>query len=97
MSGASPNRAVIVREMTPAPPAREPLSATRAPMSRSIESAASLSDGRLTSAASRAMEGERVVASANFLIDAETKVQGAVKSFEEPPTEGAAKTAGALK
>nr|AEH26510.1 efflux transporter [uncultured Acidobacteria bacterium A11] len=28
-------------------------------------------------------EGERVVASANFLIDAESKVQGAVKSFEE--------------
>jgi hypothetical protein len=30
-------------------------------------------------------EGERVVSSANFLIDAESKVQGAVKSFEEPP------------
>jgi membrane fusion protein, copper/silver efflux system len=30
-------------------------------------------------------EGERVVASANFLIDAEAKVQGALKSFEEPP------------
>lgn len=29
-------------------------------------------------------EGERVVSSANFLIDAESKVQGAVKSFEEP-------------
>ena len=29
-------------------------------------------------------EGDRVVASANFLIDAESKVQGAVKSFEEP-------------
>ena len=29
-------------------------------------------------------EGESVVASANFLIDAESKVQGAVKSFEEP-------------
>jgi len=29
-------------------------------------------------------EGERVVASANFLIDAESKVQGAVKSFVEP-------------
>lgn len=28
-------------------------------------------------------QGERVVASANFLIDAESKVQGAVKSFEE--------------
>jgi len=28
--------------------------------------------------------GERVVASANFLIDAESKVQGAVKGFEEP-------------
>jgi Cu(I)/Ag(I) efflux system membrane fusion protein len=33
-------------------------------------------------------DGERVVASANFLIDAESKVQGAVKSFEElAPTE----------
>jgi hypothetical protein len=32
-------------------------------------------------------EGERVVASANFLIDAESKVQGAVKSFEEAPAE----------
>ncbi len=41
--------------------------------------------------------GERVVASANFLIDAESKVQGAVKSFEEPPIEGAAKTAEAVK
>jgi len=30
------------------------------------------------------VEGERVVASANFLIDAESKVQGAVKSFDEP-------------
>ena len=29
-------------------------------------------------------EGERVVASANFLIDAEIKVQGALKAFEEP-------------
>lgn len=28
--------------------------------------------------------GERVVASANFLIDAESKIQGAVKLFEEP-------------
>ncbi|HEY5891628.1 MAG TPA: efflux RND transporter periplasmic adaptor subunit [Chthoniobacterales bacterium] len=28
-------------------------------------------------------DGERVVSSANFLIDAESKVQGAVKSFEE--------------
>jgi len=27
-------------------------------------------------------EGERVVASANFLIDAESKVQGALKEFE---------------
>ena len=31
-------------------------------------------------------EGERVVASANFLIDAEAKVQGALKDFEPPPT-----------
>ena len=30
------------------------------------------------------VEGERVVSSANFLIDAESKVQGAVKSFAEP-------------
>jgi Cu(I)/Ag(I) efflux system membrane fusion protein len=29
-------------------------------------------------------EGERVVASANFLIDAESKVQGALKDFEPP-------------
>lgn len=29
-------------------------------------------------------EGERVVASANFLIDAEAKVQGALKSFDAP-------------
>jgi len=28
-------------------------------------------------------EGERVVASANFLIDAESKIQGAVKDFEQ--------------
>jgi Cu(I)/Ag(I) efflux system membrane fusion protein len=33
--------------------------------------------------------GERVVASANFLIDAEAKVQGAVKSFEPPAPEAA--------
>jgi RND family efflux transporter MFP subunit len=38
-------------------------------------------------------EGERVVASANFLIDAESKVQGAVKSFEEPPTADPEKSA----
>ena len=36
-------------------------------------------------------DGERVVASANFLIDAESKVQGAVKSFEEPAAEDATK------
>jgi len=29
-------------------------------------------------------EGERVVASANFLIDAESKVQGALNDFELP-------------
>ncbi len=29
-------------------------------------------------------DGERVVTSANFLIDAESKVQGAVKAFDEP-------------
>jgi len=36
-------------------------------------------------------EGERVVSSANFLIDAESKVQGALKEFEdtEKPEEGA--------
>ena len=33
-------------------------------------------------------EGERVVSSANFLIDAEAKVQGALKSFEEPAVTG---------
>lgn len=32
-------------------------------------------------------DGERVVASANFLIDAESKVQGAVKSFESSSAE----------
>ena len=31
-------------------------------------------------------ENERVVASANFLIDAESKVQGALRGFEQPPT-----------
>lgn len=31
---------------------------------------------------------ERVVASANFLIDAESKVQGALKQFDETPTSG---------
>src|SRR5262245_47081877 len=31
-------------------------------------------------------ENERVVASANFLIDAESKVQGALKGFEEQPS-----------
>jgi RND family efflux transporter MFP subunit len=30
-------------------------------------------------------DGERVVASANFLIDAESKIQGAVKNWEEEP------------
>jgi membrane fusion protein, copper/silver efflux system len=33
-------------------------------------------------------ENERVVASANFLIDAESKVQGALKEFEETPPPG---------
>src|SRR5438067_6652309 len=33
-------------------------------------------------------EGERVVSSANFLIDAESKVQGALKEFEEAPAIG---------
>ena len=28
-------------------------------------------------------EGERIVASANFLIDAESKIQGALKDFEQ--------------
>jgi Cu(I)/Ag(I) efflux system membrane fusion protein len=38
-------------------------------------------------------EGERVVASANFLIDAESKVQGAVRDFEaESETRGSEKT-----
>jgi membrane fusion protein, copper/silver efflux system len=35
-------------------------------------------------------EGDRVVSSANFLIDAESKVQGALKDFEqEKPKEAA--------
>jgi membrane fusion protein, copper/silver efflux system len=33
-------------------------------------------------------ENERVVTSANFLIDAESKVQGALKAFEETPAPG---------
>jgi Cu(I)/Ag(I) efflux system membrane fusion protein len=33
------------------------------------------------------VEGERVVASANFLIDAESKVQGALNDFELPTAE----------
>jgi RND family efflux transporter MFP subunit len=33
-------------------------------------------------------EGERVVASANFLIDAESKVQGALRDFEKTPAPG---------
>src|SRR5438034_2273334 len=33
-------------------------------------------------------ENERVVASANFLIDAESKVQGALRAFEETPAPG---------
>jgi membrane fusion protein, copper/silver efflux system len=33
-------------------------------------------------------EGERVVSSANFLIDAESKVQGALKEFEATPAPG---------
>ena len=35
-------------------------------------------------------EGERVIASANFLIDAESKVQGALKEFEQQKPEEAA-------
>jgi membrane fusion protein, copper/silver efflux system len=31
-------------------------------------------------------EGERVIASANFLIDAESKVQGALKDFADEKT-----------
>ncbi len=42
-------------------------------------------------------EGERVVSSANFLIDAEAKVQGALKSFEEPPVAGANLQPGVLR
>lgn len=38
-------------------------------------------------------EGERVVSSANFLIDAEAKVQGALKAFEEPPVVASGKEA----
>jgi membrane fusion protein, copper/silver efflux system len=36
-------------------------------------------------------DNERVVASANFLISAESKVQGALKEFEEPQTQETAK------
>jgi len=36
------------------------------------------------------VENERVVASANFLIDAESKVQGALKEFEQQKPEEAA-------
>ena len=36
--------------------------------------------------------GERVVASANFLIDAESKVQGAVKAFEDPALDATEKS-----
>lgn len=42
-------------------------------------------------------EGERVVASANFLIDAESKVQGAVKTFEEPAADPGMPAKGMLK
>jgi Cu(I)/Ag(I) efflux system membrane fusion protein len=41
--------------------------------------------------------GERLVASANFLIDAETKIQGAIKLFEEPAAEPAMKSSEAVK
>lgn len=40
--------------------------------------------GELYEVLSGLSEGERVVASANFLIDAEAKVQSALKDFEEP-------------
>jgi Cu(I)/Ag(I) efflux system membrane fusion protein len=40
--------------------------------------------GEIYEVKSGLQDGERVVSSANFLIDAESKVQGAVKSFEEP-------------
>src|SRR5438094_10138628 len=39
-------------------------------------------------------EGEQVVASANFLIDAESKVQQAVKDFESSPTAAPAEEPG---
>ena len=40
-------------------------------------------------------ENERVVASANFLIDAESKVQGALRGFDEEPTPQESVTPGA--
>ena len=40
-----------------------------------------LSNGSVTEVLSGLKEGERVVASANFLIDAESKIQGALKSW----------------
>src|SRR5438046_4064 len=44
--------------------------------------------GEIYEVQSGLQEGERVVASANFLIDAESKIQGALKDFEETPTPG---------
>ena len=43
--------------------------------------------GDLYELKSGVQEGERVVASANFLIDAESKIRGALKSFEAPVME----------
>ena len=45
--------------------------------------------GELYEVRSGLAEGERVVASANFLIDAESKVQGALKEFEQQKPEEA--------
>ncbi len=43
--------------------------------------------GAVYSVTSGLKEGERVVAGGNFLIDAESKVQGAIKTFAEAPAE----------
>jgi Cu(I)/Ag(I) efflux system membrane fusion protein len=52
--------------------------------SRQFTDADDPNQGRYYQVKSGLKEGERVVSSANFLIDAESQIQGAVKTFEEP-------------
>ncbi|HXM01039.1 MAG TPA: efflux RND transporter periplasmic adaptor subunit, partial [Chthoniobacterales bacterium] len=52
--------------------------------SRQFTDADDPNQGRYYQVKSGLKEGERVVSSANFLIDAESQIQGAVKAFEEP-------------